>query len=237
MSFPVDDAARTPSTRSRAFEIEGFAILDSIIGPEQLALAEAGVEAVQLDAAGTRNLLNRFWCSDLAHALRADPDVAPYLPGDAVAVQCTLFAKSTERNWLVPWHQDLHIPVRERLDHPSLRGWSEKEDAIYVQPPIEVLQNLVAVRVHVDPCGSAHGPLRVVPGSHLSGRLPESSIPSMLATRGERLCCVERGGALILKPLLLHASSRATAPNQRRVLHFLFGPRRLPLGLRWGNAL
>jgi hypothetical protein len=40
-----------------------------------------------------------------------------------------------------------------------------------------------------------------------------------------------------MKPLLLHASSKATVPNRRRVLHFLFGPKALPLGLSWAYAV
>jgi hypothetical protein len=36
-----------------------------------------------------------------------------------------------------------------------------------------------------------------------------------------------------MRPLLLHASSRARLPVRRRILHFLFGPARLPHGLVW----
>jgi hypothetical protein len=45
------------------------------------------------------------------------------------------------------------------------------------------------------------------------------------------------GGALILKPLLLHASSKARVAVHRRVLHFVFGPQALPLGLEWPYAI
>jgi hypothetical protein len=225
------------SMRSEMFESEGFAIAESAIAPEQVALTETDLDALSLDRAGTRNLLLRSWCSGLVHTLRTHPLIAFLVPEEAVAVQCTLFEKSTNRNWLVPLHQDVHIPVRERIDHPSLSGWSEKQGVLYVQPPIEVLESLVAVRVHIDDCGSVHGPLRVVPGSHLSGRLPDHAIPSLRAARDEHLCVVGRGGALVMKPLLLHASSKATVPNRRRVLHFLFGPKALPLGLSWAYAV
>src|SRR4051812_114307 len=49
------------------------------------------------------------------------------LPRGAVAVQCTLFDKSADKNWLVALHQDLSIPVPERVTHPDCSGWSEKE--------------------------------------------------------------------------------------------------------------
>jgi hypothetical protein len=40
-----------------------------------------------------------------------------------------------------------------------------------------------------------------------------------------------------MRPLLLHASSKASGSSLRRVLHFLFGPRDLPHGLRWQHAI
>ncbi len=54
---------------------------------------------------------------------------------------------------------------------------------------------------------------------------------------GEVTAVVKRGGVLAMRPLLLHASSKALAPSFRRVLHFVFGPPTLPLGLRWGLSV
>lgn len=225
------------SMHREMFERQEFAIAESAIGSEQLPIAAAEIDALLLDRIGTRNLLPHAWCRGLVHTLRAHPLIAAVVPDEAVAVQCTLFEKSASRNWLVPLHQDVHIPVRERIDHPSLSGWSEKEGSLYVQPTVEVLESLLAVRVHIDECGPIHGPLRVVPGSHLSGRLPDDAIASARAAENERVCIVGRGGALVMRPLLLHASSKAAVPNRRRVLHFLFGPRTLPLGLSWRYAV
>jgi hypothetical protein len=36
-----------------------------------------------------------------------------------------------------------------------------------------------------------------------------------------------------MRPLLLHASSKAINGPPRRVLHFVFGPSHLPEGFRW----
>lgn len=217
------------------FEREGFVILDPLLSPAQVATAEAALEALSLGSAGTRNLLEEAWCGSLAGWLKEHPVLSGLLPARPVAVQCTLFEKSSERNWLVPPHQDLSIPVRKRLEDPRLSGWSEKEGVLYVQAPVEVLEQVAAVRIHIDECGPDHGPLRVVPGSHRSGRVAEKAIPAIRRERGERDCVVGRGGALILRPLLVHASSKAVVPNRRRVLHFLFGPEELPLGLEWSH--
>jgi ectoine hydroxylase-related dioxygenase (phytanoyl-CoA dioxygenase family) len=148
-------------------------------------------------------------------------------------VQCTLFEKSADRNWLVPYHQDLMIPVKQRVDDDRLTGWSEKEGTLYVQPPREVLESLVALRVHIDDCGPTQGPLRVVPGSHRFGVLSNEQAATLRETHGEHACTVERSGIVAMKPLVLHASSKASEPNRRRVLHILFGPAALPYGLEW----
>jgi hypothetical protein len=222
---------------SEAFERDGFLILDPLLSPEQTSAAEAALEALSLGSAGTRNLLDQSWCRGLADWLKEQSSLAALMPPRPVAVQCTLFEKSSERNWLVPLHQDLSIPVRERVDDPRLSGWSEKEGVLYVQAPDEVLEQLVAVRIHIDECGPEHGPLRVIPGSHRDGRVGEKEILAIRQERGECECVVGRGGALIMRPLLVHASSKASAPNRRRVLHFLFGPGALPMGLEWRQAV
>jgi ectoine hydroxylase-related dioxygenase (phytanoyl-CoA dioxygenase family) len=134
-------------------------------------------------------------------------------------------------------HQDLSIPVRARIDHESLSGWSDKDGMLFVQPPDEVLDQLVAVRLHIDACGLEDGPLRVVPGSHVSGRLSVAEAQQTRERSGETPCEVSQGGALVIKPLLLHASSKASGQSRRRVLHFVFGPRRLPCGLSWRTAV
>jgi len=86
--------------------------------------------------------------------LRRHPIIGDLLPRDAVAVQCTLFDKSPGKNWLVSLHQDLSVPVEDRVDGAECTGWSAKEGQVYVQPPTDLLELIVAVHVHVDPCCS-----------------------------------------------------------------------------------
>ena len=159
------------------------------------------------------------------------------LQPDLVAVQCSCFEKSTSRNWLVPLHQDLSIPVAQRVAHPQLRGWSEKEGALYVQAPIELLQQLVALRLHVDDCGVDDGPLRVLPGSHRRGLIDDAAAVAARRNEAEVVCTAPRGSVLVMSPLLLHASSKGIGSSLRRVLHFVFGPPALPCGLRWHLAV
>jgi ectoine hydroxylase-related dioxygenase (phytanoyl-CoA dioxygenase family) len=186
---------------------------------------------------GTRCLLPLAWCAALACRLRLHPALSGLIPAGHVAVQCTYFEKSASRNWLVPIHQDLSIPVACRVDAPGLRGWSEKEGALFVQAPAELLAQLVAVRVHLDACGADDGPLRVLPGSHRLGLVaPEAAVLARNAA-AEVTCEAAPGDALVMRPLLLHASSKASGQSRRRVLHFVFGPPLLTHGLAWRQAV
>jgi ectoine hydroxylase-related dioxygenase (phytanoyl-CoA dioxygenase family) len=102
-----------------------------------------------------------------------------------------------------------------------------------------VLEQLVAVRIHIDDCPEESGGLRVVPKSHSQGRLSRERAEELRRHNGETAVPIARGEALVMRPLILHASSKATKVVQRRVLHFVFGPRSLPLGLerRWAVRL
>ncbi len=222
---------------AQEFDRQGFMIVESVVSSDRIAAMIAHLASISLDRAGTRNLLGFAWCIELVDVLRSHPTIAELLPPDPVAVQSTLFDKTVAKNWLVPLHQDLSIPVRERFENIHLSGWCHKESILYVQPPVDVLEKLVAIRVHIDDCNSDNGALRVVPGSHDRGRISSSDIATIKINNGEELCVVKQGGALIMRPLLLHASSKATNPNRRRVLHFLFGSASLPLGLQWDKVI
>lgn len=215
----------------QALARSGYALVPAVFGPQETASIEASLRAVPVSSAGTRNLLELDWCRKLAARLRG----ALGVPG--LAVQCTLFDKTPERNWLVALHQDLAVPVRERVPHPELQTWSVKEGQHFVQAPAALLEQMVAVRLHIDDCGADNGPLRVVPGSHHYGRLSPDEATRLRDALGEMSPLVHGGGALLMKPLLLHASSKAISPRRRRVLHFLFGPASIGYGLRWRYAV
>ena len=217
-----------------SFDADGFAVLPQLLSTAELERVAAAI-ADRVDV-GARDLLEAAWCADLARRVHADGRLRDALPRTHVPVQCTWFEKSAQRNWLVPVHQDLSIPVAARVDHAELTGWSNKDGTWFVQPPAEVLAELVALRLHVDDCGLDDGPLNVVAASHRHGRLDDAQAIALRDARGTVACPVPRGGAMLMRPLLLHASSKATGTSRRRVLHFLFGPPQLPHGLAWAHA-
>lgn len=92
---------------------------------------------------------------------------------------------------------------------------------------------MVTVRVHLDECGLDNGPVRVIPGSHQAGRLSAAEIARWREEHAAFPCVSARGGALVMRPLLLHASSPSTRPAHRRVVHLEFAAAELPSGLEW----
>ncbi len=219
--------------RSVTLDDDGYALVRDVWSQEQCALAASQIALDDPTKGGSRNLLALPWCAALAAQLRSHPLLNAHIPSDSVAVQCTYFEKSEERNWLVPAHQDLSIPVAEKVENAALRVWSEKEGVLYVQAPPEVLSQLLAVRLHLDECGAQDGPLRVIPASHRAGVLAAGEVQRWRDGGSEVACLAGEGDALLLRPLLLHGSSKGSGNSRRRVLHFVFGPPELPLGLRW----
>jgi hypothetical protein len=218
---------------TQLLETVGYAVIPSILPDSQVQHLSRLITSFVDATHSTRKLLDAPWCSELGEQLRVDPHLRPLLPSNAQVVQCTLFAKSVEKNWLVSLHQDLSVPVAGRVESSQCSGWSQKEGDLFVQPPIAVLEDIVAIRVHLDDCDESNGALRVVSGSHRLGRLTSSAAIEERNRCGECSVAVARGGVMVMRPLLLHASSKASSDAPRRVLHFVFGPSDLPEGLRW----
>lgn len=215
---------------------DGFETIRDVLREEDCVNLIACLENINVQGAGTRSLLRHDWCTSLISQVREHPRVKEIVPANYVAAQCTYFEKSAAKNWLVSIHQDLSIQVESRLDHPALRGWSEKEGELFVQPPEDVLAQLVAIRVHLDACSEDDGPLQFIPRTHVLGRVTAHAA-SALRKSGPFVSCLQApGDVLAMRPLALHASSKATGASKRRVLHIVFGPPQLPFGLQWPDA-
>ncbi len=225
-----------------AFEQSGFAVVMDVLTATELdalLLAHAALEASQSSGrhAGIRNLLRE---SPVVAAIASSPAViglaTPLLGEGTFPVRALFLDKTPGANWKVPWHQDLAIAVRERVDLDGFTGWSVKDGVPHVHPPAAILACMVTVRLHLDDCHAENGPLRVLPGSHRHGRLDQKAITRCRSGAAEVVCTISRGGALVMRPLLLHASSAAIHPAHRRVLHLEYAAGPLPGALRWANA-
>lgn len=151
----------------------------------------------------------------------------------ARVVRAIFFDKTPDANWKVPWHQDLTIAVRERVETEGFTVWTKKSDVDHVQPPVGLLENMVTLRFHLDAADESNGALKVIPGSHRGGRLSADQIKSVREANESVLCRVEEGDCLVMRPLILHASSAGLSPRRRRVVHFEFAAEALPGQLDW----
>jgi ectoine hydroxylase-related dioxygenase (phytanoyl-CoA dioxygenase family) len=78
---------------------------------------------------------------------------------------------------------------------------------------------VIALRVHLDSSDADNGPLRVVPDSHVAGVLSDQTVMELVAASDHVECCVPRGGVIVMRPLIIHSSSKARTEKSRRVLH------------------
>ena len=217
--------------RSR-LDLDGFAIAPARLSATEIdrLLAAIGEEGRH----GIRDLLATYpEVADLARSPAVRETAEEILGPDCFAVRGLLFDKTTTANWKVAWHQDITIAVRSRLDIDGFGLWSEKAGIAHVRPPSAILEGMVTLRIHLDACSPDNGPLRVIPGSHRLGRLDHEDIPRNRAAGHEVPILADRGEILMMRPLLIHASSAATNPGHRRVIHLEFAAGPLPGGLEW----
>jgi ectoine hydroxylase-related dioxygenase (phytanoyl-CoA dioxygenase family) len=217
----------------QAVEPDGYAIAPDAVPQELLCGLDQEIDAGH---AGTRNLLSVLAVRELATSDPVRRLVEQVLGPDAFAVRGILFNKLPGANWKVPWHQDSAIAVRERRDAPGWGPWSTKDGVLHVRPPADVMERMLAVRIHLDGCGMQDGKLRVLPGSHRHGLLKDAEIlgwPKEAAIT----CAVRRGDAILMRPLLLHASSAAAEPANRRVIHIEFAADELPDDMQWHEGI
>jgi len=166
---------------------------------------------------------------------RALKEIIKSIAGDDnyFVVKSIYFDKPPESNWFVAWHQDLTISVKSKINVPRFGPWTVKQDQFAVQPPLEFLQTNITIRIHLDDTNELNGALKVIPGSHLQGILRSEYIDKSKAVSVN----VPAGGIILMKPLLMHASSRTLNNLQRRVLHIEFSNQQLPGTLEWSEYL
>jgi len=229
-------------------ERDGYAVVSAVIPPTHVASLMDAVESFELthtavrEKGGSTYAVRRL-CEMIpaVRALSESPAIRSLIESllgtSARVVRSLLFDKNPGANWKVPWHQDLTIAVKARRDVAGFGPWSVKAGVTHVQPPADVLDRMLTIRLHLDDCFDHNGPLRVVPGSHALGAIDPAEIPEIRRRTPEVACTVPAGGAVLMRPLLLHASSPAERPGHRRVIHLEFSADRdLPGGLEWHES-
>jgi ectoine hydroxylase-related dioxygenase (phytanoyl-CoA dioxygenase family) len=143
------------------------------------------------------------------------------------------FDKPEASNWFVAYHQDLTISVNKKILLDNYKNWTIKQNQFAVQPPKEILENNFTIRIHLDQTSVENGPLKVINKSHLNGIVRTVNIENQIET----ICEVDRGGIMIMKPLLFHASNKTTNNKRRRIIHLEFSNQSLAQNLQWAEKL
>jgi ectoine hydroxylase-related dioxygenase (phytanoyl-CoA dioxygenase family) len=209
-------------------EQHGFAILPDILLPREARRLVDDLDGASLrrSKAGVRHALRHPAVASLAQEPRLLHIAKEILGADALPFRATLFDKLPRANWLVVWHQDTALPLRERQDTPSWGPWSVKDGVVYAHAPASVLCRVLALRIHLDDSTADNGPLRILPGTHTKGVLSDDDIHELAGRVAPTDCLVPQGGVLAMRPLVVHASSKSQSEMFRRVLHIEYSASR-----------
>ncbi len=152
------------------------------------------------------------------------------LGNDAGLVRVLYFDKPPEQTWALPWHKDLLIAVATTEPAPGYSTPRLRAGVPHSEPPLEVLESMITLRIHLDEITPENGPLQVASGTHRTGK-------TLLLEGFERhTICTAAGDVLAMCPLLAHCSGRSVpgTTRHRRVLHLEFSSlSKLPGAVRW----
>jgi ectoine hydroxylase-related dioxygenase (phytanoyl-CoA dioxygenase family) len=229
---------------SKEINSEGFAIIDTIYSDTEMDQIISEIEKVTNNSSEN----STFRKSDDLFAIRQFhreiPDTLPTIFNEKLKeiiktnfgenyfiMKSIYFDKPEKSNWFVAYHQDLTISVNKKVEIENFENWTIKQNQFAVQPPKEILESIFTIRIHLDKTTKDNGALKVLNKSHKKGIYRVENIDVKEET--ETICEVEKGGIMIMKPLLFHASNKTTNNERRRVIHIEFSNQKLPNELNW----
>lgn len=214
---------------------EGFAIIAGLFNRQHMSsiALELQCSSLQRSRAGCRNAFQLSCVQELANDASVLNLAREVLGSEAKPYRATLFDKSPQSNWLVVWHQDTALPLRRRVDVRGWGPWSVKDGMICAHAPSAALEQILAIRVHLDDSNGDNGPLKVLPRTHILGLLSDDAILDLRSRVPEFECHARVGDVILMRPLLVHSSSKSkTNGAARRVLHIEYSAQSLfPGGL------
>jgi len=239
---------------TNCYHQQGYYISEGILSSEETQQLSQWIEnatqnnpnfRVGKDLYAIRNLLGEI---PVLQSILQNEQLAKLLANhfpdqDHYCIKAIFFDKPPQSNWVVNWHQDLTINVKDKplsfLEQSSEQGfrqWIQKSSFWSVQPPLHYLQNIVTVRLHLGDCLAENGALKILAGSHQPGITAAQELNQLKEKFEEVTCEVPQGGALVMSPLTWHASSKNRSAQHRQVIHLEFSNRGLPEELAWSEC-
>jgi hypothetical protein len=226
------------TSQTSQLKADGFATFSNVFDTDEIAEIETAIEKYRQSQSGKlpglRNIFSH--CPEiktLAQSVQLIDLAIEILGEKPVPINATLFDKTEESNWYVTWHQDRSIVVKDKIETPGFGPWSIKAKMNYVQPPFQILEKVVAFRIHIDNCPEQNGAIKFVKGSHKHGFIEPEQINKWREGKEVVLCPAKAGDIIAMHPLILHASSQVLEPTNRCVLHIEYSNAKLPNGLEW----
>lgn len=216
----------------RKIELEenGFLVVEEIFQEEELKKIINFIENHNFDFS-ERQLLNRFpefqniiFKSKLFQKLYNTICNNDYFLSKAI-----YFNKLSKSNWFVSYHQDLSISVKNKKEEQGYYSWTNKKGYFGVIPPLEILENSVTFRIHLDDTDEKNGCLKVISKSHKKGIIRIDDNLDANSEGKQVACTINKGGVMLMKPLLLHSSQKSVSENDRRVIHLEFCNKEIPM--------
>lgn len=223
----------------------GFSVIDKVFSDEEVEKIIHVLNTIDTSRENFRKSEDLF---AIRQFLKEIPEVKELIFNDNIkkiireifgdryfVVKSIYFDKPETSNWYVAYHQDLTISVDKKLELSNFGPWTTKKDQFAVQPPLNVLENIYTIRIHLDDTDENNGALKVIPKSHAKGIYRPETIDWAVET--EEICNVPKGGVMLMKPLTLHGSNRTTNGKKRRVIHIEFSDLELPEVLQWAEKM
>jgi hypothetical protein len=139
---------------------EGYGIVESVFAENELTDVLETMKSLTIprSPAGIRHVMSQPAVSEIAHSGRMLALARSVVGKGAFPFRATLFDKSPNSNWLVAWHQDTALPLRKKQEAAGWGPWPVKDGVIYGHAPARALEQVVALRVHLDNSNKDNGP-------------------------------------------------------------------------------
>lgn len=227
---------------------EGFAIIDGVYSENEIEKLTTLIENATANKTGNATFRKSEDLFAIRQFHKEIPETLAYIFNQNLKniidtifgkgyfiTKSIYFDKPEKSNWFVAYHQDLTISVDKKIEAQNFENWTTKQNQFAVQPPVPILENNFTIRIHLDTTTKDNGALKAINKSHTKGIFRVENL--VIESKDETICKVNKGGIMIMKPLLFHSSNKTINNKRRRVIHIEFSNQKLPGEMEWSEKM